>query len=257
MTEQRQHPDGHHAERYDGGRSALLRTAIGVGMVVPAAAEGLLVGVLRRDRRAGVDHFIERWLDTLFLSCGVTLDVEGRQHLWEQRPAVFLFNHKNNFDILVAAKVVGGKFTSVGKKEAADNPLGAVLGNLVDAVFIDRSDSQSAVDALKPVEEAIDKGLSLIISPEGTRSTDRRGPAVQEGPVPDRHGDRGPGGADRDPQRRRPRPTLRDGDARGRCRREGAAADLDVRLDARSNSMSASPKSASSSSTRSPAGVDQ
>jgi len=169
MTEHRDDGTPAH-QRYDGGRSALLRTAIGVGMVVPAAAEGLLTGVLRRDRRAGVDHFIERWLDTLFLSCGVELDVDGRQHLWEQRPAVFLFNHKNNFDILVVAKVVGGKFTSVGKKEAADNPLGAVLGNLVDAVFIDRSDSQSAVDALKPVEEAIDKGLSLIISPEGTRS---------------------------------------------------------------------------------------
>lgn len=164
------HDDHADGDQYNGRPSALLRTVVGVGLVAPAAVEGLLTAALRRDRRAGVDHFIERWLDTLFLSCGVRLDVEGRHHLWQQRPAVFLFNHRNNFDILVAAKVVGGQFTSVGKKEAADNPLGATLGKLVDAVFIDRSDSQSAVDALKPVEEAIGKGLSLIISPEGTRS---------------------------------------------------------------------------------------
>jgi len=151
-------------------RLAVLRTAIGLGTVLPAAAEGLLAGVLQRDRRLGVDHFIERWLDTLFLSCGVTLDIDGQQHVWEQRPAVFLFNHKNNFDILVACKVIGREFTGVGKKEAADNPLGAALGKLIDAVFIDRSDSQKAVEALKPVEEAIAKGLSLVISPEGTRS---------------------------------------------------------------------------------------
>jgi putative phosphoserine phosphatase/1-acylglycerol-3-phosphate O-acyltransferase len=149
---------------------AALRTGIGLATVVPAAAEGLLAGLLRRDRREGVDHFIERWLDTLFLSCGVTMSVDGAQHLWSHRPAVFLFNHKNNFDILVAAKLVGRQFTSVGKKEAADNPLGAALGRLVDAVFIDRSDSQSAVEALKPVEAAVARGLSLIISPEGTRS---------------------------------------------------------------------------------------
>jgi putative phosphoserine phosphatase/1-acylglycerol-3-phosphate O-acyltransferase len=153
-----------------GDRLSGLRTIVGLATIAPAAAEGLLAGVLRRDRREGVDHFIERWLDTLFLSCGVTLRVEGQQHLWESRPAVFLFNHKNNFDILVAAKLVGRDFTSVGKKEAADNPLGAALGKLVDAVFIDRSDTTSAVEALRPVEEAVAKGLSLIISPEGTRS---------------------------------------------------------------------------------------
>jgi putative phosphoserine phosphatase/1-acylglycerol-3-phosphate O-acyltransferase len=151
-------------------RLSALRTAVGLVTIVPTAAEGLAVGVLRRNRRTGVDHFIGRWLDTLFLTCGVSLHVEGREHLTSHRPAVFLFNHKNNFDILVTAKVVGSKFTSVGKKEAADNPLGATLGKLVDAVFIDRSDSQSAVDALKPVEAAVAKGLSLIISPEGTRS---------------------------------------------------------------------------------------
>lgn len=158
-------------ERHGGRAVPLLRTAIGLATIAPAAAEGLLAGVLQRDRREGIDHFVERWLDTLFLSCGVTLEVEGRQHLWEQRPAVFLFNHRNNFDILVAARLVGRRFTSVGKKDAADNLLGAALGRLVDAVFIDRSDGAGAVAALAPVEEAVrDKGLSLVISPEGTRS---------------------------------------------------------------------------------------
>jgi len=154
-----------------GDRLAPVRTVVGLATLAPTAVEGLVVGLARRDRRDGVDRFIERWLDSLFASCGVRLAIEGREHLSSHRPAVFLFNHCNNFDILVAAKVVGRRFTSVGKKEAADNPLSAALGALVDAVFIDRSDQASAVAALKPVEEAVrDKKLSLIISPEGTRS---------------------------------------------------------------------------------------
>lgn len=152
------------------GRLTTIRTGLGLLSIVPTAFEGLVVGSVRRDRRVGVDHFIDRWLDTLFFTCGVSLHIEGRHNLWADRPAVFLFNHKNNFDILVAARLVERKFTSVGKKEAADNPLGAVLGKLVDAVFIDRADSASAVNALKPVEDAVARGLSLIISPEGTRS---------------------------------------------------------------------------------------
>ena len=41
-------------------------------------------------------------------------------------------------------------------------------------MFIDRADTQGAVAALKPVEEAVANGLSLVISPEGTRSRTRR-----------------------------------------------------------------------------------
>ena len=43
------------------------------------------------------------------------------------------------------------------------------LGRLLDAAFIDRDDSAAAVAALKPVEDAARKGLSIIVAPEGTR----------------------------------------------------------------------------------------
>jgi putative phosphoserine phosphatase/1-acylglycerol-3-phosphate O-acyltransferase len=150
---------------------AAARNAVGMAALFPAAASGLMAGVLQRNRRAGVDFFVERWLDTLFLTTGVNLAVQGQKHLWSDRPAVFIFNHRNNFDVLMAAKLVRRKFTSVGKKEAASNPLSAALARLIDGVFIDRSDTAGAIAALQPVQEAVAKGLSLIIAPEGTRST--------------------------------------------------------------------------------------
>jgi putative phosphoserine phosphatase / 1-acylglycerol-3-phosphate O-acyltransferase len=148
----------------------VVRNLIGTSAIFPATAEGVLVGVLQRDRRAGVDQFMRRLADSLFLACGVHLDVVGRSNLDAVRPAVFIFNHKNNFDIFVAARLVGYKFTSVGKKEAGENPIGAALGKLIDAVFIDRADTDGAIAALGPVQEAVANGLSLVISPEGTRS---------------------------------------------------------------------------------------
>ena len=125
---------------------------------------------------------MRRWADTLFAVCGVKLNIEGEENRHAQRPAVFIFNHKNNFDIFVAGRVVAYKFTSVGKKEAGENPIGAALGKLIDAVFIDRDNSEQAVAALKPVEDAVAGGLSLVISPEGTRSrTGELGP-FKKGP---------------------------------------------------------------------------
>jgi putative phosphoserine phosphatase/1-acylglycerol-3-phosphate O-acyltransferase len=82
----------------------------------------------------------------------------------------------------MAGKLVRREFTSVGKKEAAENKLSAGLGWLIDAVFIDRADGAAAVEALKPVQEAVAKGLSLIISPEGTRSPTKEVQPFKKGP---------------------------------------------------------------------------
>lgn len=164
------------------GTTGRIRNVVGLSTIVPAAAGGLVVGALARRRRPGVDFFIERWLDALFASCGVTFDVQGEENLWAERPAVFIFNHRNNVDVLMAGKLVRRGFTSVGKKEAKANPLSAGLGALIDAVFIDRADSAGAVEALKPVEDAVAKGLSLLISPEGTRSATRELAPFKKGP---------------------------------------------------------------------------
>ena len=158
------------AKRPSTSRILMVRNLIGVATIFPAAAEGVTVGVLSRDRRRGVDRFMRRMADNLFLAAGVKLNVDGRENLEAARPAVFIFNHKNNFDIFVACRLVGHEFTSVGKKEAGENPIGAAFGKLMDAVYIDRDDAQASIAALGPVQQAVERGISLVISPEGTRS---------------------------------------------------------------------------------------
>jgi putative phosphoserine phosphatase/1-acylglycerol-3-phosphate O-acyltransferase len=155
------------------GPVGALRNTAGVAALAPAAAAGLFVGLLTRDRRSGVNFLLARWIDALFAINGVKLRVQGREHLWSHRPAVFIFNHRNNFDVLMVGRIVDRDYTAVGKKELQKNPLTAGLGKLIDAVFLDRDDTKSAVDSLQPVQEAVRSGLSLIISPEGTRSARR------------------------------------------------------------------------------------
>ena len=148
----------------------MVRNLIGLATIFPAAAEGVTVGVLSRNRRTGVDRFMRRWRTPCSWRRASSSTSTGGRTLEAQRPAVFIFNHKNNFDIFVACRIVGHEFTSVGKKEAADNPIGAAFGKLIDAVFIDRDDTQASIAALGPVQQAVARGMSLVISPEGTRS---------------------------------------------------------------------------------------
>ena len=148
----------------------MIRNLIGTATVFPAATEGIAVGLLNRNRRKGVDQFMRRWADTLFLASGVSTQRRGQENLEAERPAVFIFNHKNNFDIFVAGATGRARLHQRRQEGGGGEPDRRSLGKLIDAVFIDRDDAAGAVAALKPVTDAVARGMSLVISPEGTRS---------------------------------------------------------------------------------------
>ncbi|KUH95811.1 HAD-IB family hydrolase/lysophospholipid acyltransferase family protein [Mycobacterium sp. IS-1556] len=146
-----------------------LRTAAGIAAMGPIAAGALGLGLLTRNKRTGVNFFTAAFGRTLMSTIGINVNVLGKENLTKQRPAVFLFNHRNQADPLIAGHLVDTNFTSVGKKELEKDPIVGTLGRIMDAAFIDREDPQKAVEGLKKVEELARKGLSILIAPEGTR----------------------------------------------------------------------------------------
>jgi putative phosphoserine phosphatase/1-acylglycerol-3-phosphate O-acyltransferase len=132
------------SSRGGSGLGGALRTLAGVTTMVPVAYGAVGWGLLTRNRRRGVNFFTANWTQTLLAASGVELNVLGKENLTAQRPAVFLFNHRNNFDPVITCSLV------------RDN-------------FIDRDDAKAAVESLRKVEEAARNGLSIVIAPEGTR----------------------------------------------------------------------------------------
>src|SRR6478752_1808432 len=157
------------SSRGGGGPLGRVRNLAAIGSLGPVAAGALSLGVLTRNKRAGVNFLTRYWPQVVLELNGVKLNVSGEENLTAQRPAVFLFNHRNNFDIFIVAALVKDNWTGIAKKELETNPLVGPLGKLMDAAFIDRADTTSAVAALAPIEEAARKGLSIVVAPEGTR----------------------------------------------------------------------------------------
>lgn len=151
------------------GVTGTIRTLAGLSSVVPIAAGAIGWGLLTRSRRRGINFFTSNLGPALLASAGVNLNVVGRENLTAKRPAVFIFNHRNNFDPVITTSLVRNDFTGVGKKELESDPIVGTLGKLTDTVFIDRDDTKSAVKSLKQVEDLARKGLSIVIAPEGTR----------------------------------------------------------------------------------------
>ncbi len=165
-----------------GGLVGQVRNLLGAGSIVPAAYGALGWGLLTRSRRRGVNFFTTAFPQLLLAINGVTLNVLGAENLKKKRPAVFIFNHRNNFDPVIVGALVKDNWTGVGKKELQNDPIVGTIGKLVDTVFIDREDQKSAVESLRSAEELARKGLSVVIAPEGTRLDTRSVGPFKKGP---------------------------------------------------------------------------
>lgn len=146
-----------------------LRTLAGFGSMFPVAAGAVGIGVLTRNRRRGVNFFTSTFSQLSLAIAGVQLNVMGQENLTAQRPAVFIFNHRNQVDPVIAGALVRDNWIGVGKKELQKDPIMGTLGKLLDGVFIDRDDPAAAMETMHEVEDRARKGLSIVIAPEGTR----------------------------------------------------------------------------------------
>jgi putative phosphoserine phosphatase/1-acylglycerol-3-phosphate O-acyltransferase len=153
------------------GAEEVARTALAYASLIPATWAGIAAGVINGSWREGVNMAGGLWGDLATSLSGLDLRVEGEENLWAQRPAVFIFNHQSGIDALLMIKLVRRDVTGVGKQELRRHPIFGPLFSAAGVVFVDRSNSKAAIEALQPAVEALREGRSLVIAPEGTRST--------------------------------------------------------------------------------------
>jgi putative phosphoserine phosphatase/1-acylglycerol-3-phosphate O-acyltransferase len=156
------------------GAGDLLRTGLVYASLVPSVWAGAAAGLVNRSRREATNVMGSVWSDLATSLAGIDLRVQGEENLWARRPAVFIFNHQSGLDAILMLKLLRRDFTGVGKRELRRNPIFGPLFGAAGVVFVDRADTAKAIDALRPAVEALRQGRSLVIAPEGTRSSTPR-----------------------------------------------------------------------------------
>ena len=148
----------------------VARTGLVYGGFFGSFLAGLPGWFLNQSRRELINTAIPIWGDFGSAAAGLQVATEGEEHLWSDRPAVFVFNHQSAMDALILARLLRRNFSGVAKTEMRSNPLvGTILG-AVGTMFIDRGNHDQAIDALKPAVRRLKEGISIAIAPEGQRS---------------------------------------------------------------------------------------
>lgn len=147
-----------------------LRTIAGFAALLGGALVGVLRKTYTRKRQSMADGLMHDGTTATLAAIDVRLRVVGAEHARAPRPAVFLFNHQSQFDVIIVPRVLDGAVTGIGKKELANHPLFGPLMRFVGVTFIDRANTERAKAALAPVVSTLRDGLSIAVAPEGTRS---------------------------------------------------------------------------------------
>jgi putative phosphoserine phosphatase/1-acylglycerol-3-phosphate O-acyltransferase len=153
-----------------------IRSVAATSSLVTSFVAGLPILALTGSRRDSQNFSFSLFADTASALIGMDLSVKGEEHLWSQRPAVFVFNHQSKADIIVIAKLIRQDIAGIGKQEIKkETPILGMVLELGGVVFIDRADAKSAIHAMSPLVDAMVKeGKSVVLAPEGTRTVSPR-----------------------------------------------------------------------------------
>lgn len=85
-------------------------------------------------------------------------------------PAIFIINHSSTLDVLTLLALGLPKVRFVAKWEFQYNPVFLILGRLTGQIFIQRKNSEKAIEQIQRTYKRIQRQqLSVMMAPEGSR----------------------------------------------------------------------------------------
>lgn len=101
---------------------------------------------------------------------GVTVTVKGYENIPQDRPVLYVGNHRSYFDILVGYTTVPGLMGFVAKTEMLRYPFLRDWMRNVNCLFLDRKNIKEGLKTILEGIEKVKNGVSVWIFPEGTRN---------------------------------------------------------------------------------------
>ena len=112
------------------------------------------------------------WARSILFGSRIKVCVRGLSNIDFSRSYIFMSNHQSLFDIPVILGYIPVQFRWLAKHELFQIPLFGIAMQRAGYISINRTNRRSAFKSLKIAARIIRSGVSVVIFPEGTRSSD-------------------------------------------------------------------------------------
>ena len=124
--------------------------------------------VLLAPSRKAAGRITTAALRTYLAMAGWHVRVEGREHIREPAPRMFVSNHTSYADVLVVMAVLGADYHFVAKGEVRSMPFFRTFLRRLGHFAFNREDSRARLQQAEEIEQALRRGESVFVFPEGT-----------------------------------------------------------------------------------------
>jgi 1-acyl-sn-glycerol-3-phosphate acyltransferase len=121
------------------------------------------------------------WSKFIFWIFGMKVSVTASDNLDPKKPYIFVSNHASMFDIPTVFVALNGNVNIVFKKELTYVPVWGWALRYGHFIMIDRSNPREAMASITRAVQSIRSGNSVILFPEGTRTTDGKMQSFKRG----------------------------------------------------------------------------
>jgi 1-acyl-sn-glycerol-3-phosphate acyltransferase len=151
---------------------ALVITIITIIIFTPLGLLSLLLSPmgLRRPMSWIIHEIAQVWARCIIGITGCSIEVEGRENIPLSGGVCFVSNHVGLYDVILALAYAGQPFGFIAKRELLFVPFINMWIIILGGLFIDRKNIRRAFKTMNHGIEKLQKGLSMMIFPEGTRS---------------------------------------------------------------------------------------
>ncbi|MFE6334355.1 HAD-IB family hydrolase [Streptomyces sp. NPDC057798] len=147
-----------------------LPLALAATAAASATAGGFLISALVGARSTVPTRTVRRGSRLVLRAAGVHVAVTRAATRPDSGPCVYVVNHTSPLDALVVAQVLPDDWCALIKAEVAHTPLLGHFLHRAGNLFVDRGDRRQAAAVIDLSVSRLEKGTSVIVMPEGTRS---------------------------------------------------------------------------------------
>lgn len=119
-----------------------------------------------------LDPFLKAWLRGLFKLFMIRVDVDGLENLDPNQHVVYMVNHVSLLDIPLIGGFVPGFLRGIEASRQHRWPLYGRAMRRLGNIPIEREKVQASLGAIAAGLELLEQGVSLVIFPEGGRTSD-------------------------------------------------------------------------------------
>ena len=118
----------------------------------------------------------------LLIGFGIIIKIKGKEKLKRKKPYLLLFNHSSIIDIFILPSITYKQVTALAASYQFKLPIWGTIIKRYGIIPVERKNRNEAIKSVKIAEDKIKKGISVFISPEGTRTTSGELNSFKKGP---------------------------------------------------------------------------